>query len=211
MAWTQKLDGGTVSPEKGNSKSVRYKCRKQAPWRSLRKCRNQEDFDFIFYNWTSQNFEYTRGVEACTSNKFQILSEEDKIQSQEDVLLPNFYNIMLNNDVKLLNKNYYVYNKNVNVCSGYFPSPIPLDYNNLESIPQNNDIKNINNNSYLRVKNKKYLKQMVNKNSKYNFSYFNDMKEDFQISNFYSKQLGVLNLCSQKGGQREAEEEQRSR
>ena len=92
----------------------------------------------------SQDFEYTRGVEACTSNKFQILSEEeDDIQSEEDVILPSFSNTMLNNNVNLLNKNYYVWNKNINFCSGYFPSFITLDCNKLNLISQNTNLKNI--------------------------------------------------------------------
>ena len=155
------------------------------------KSKTQEDF--IFYKWMDQTFEYSRGVEAYTSNRFHILSEEeDQISSEEEIILPCFNNVMLNNDVCFLDKNYYVFNKNINFCSGYFPSYISLNCNKLNLISQDSSLKNIKNNYYIKVKDKKYLKQVVNRNGKYNFSYFNGMKEYYQIGNIHSKQLGNL-------------------
>ena len=145
----------------------------------------------MFYNWLDQTFEYSRSVEAYTSNRYSPLSEEeDQILPEEEVILPDFNYVMLNE--LFLNNNYYVFNKNYNFCSGYFPSFITLDCNKYNLISQDTSLKNIKDNYYLKVKDNKYLKQVVNKNGKYNYDYFNNMKDIYQISNSYKKQLGAL-------------------
>ena len=49
--------------------------RKQAPWRKTKKKKPQENF--CFYEWTNQSFSYSAGAEVSTSNRFDLLSEED--------------------------------------------------------------------------------------------------------------------------------------
>ena len=106
---------------------------------------------------------------------------------------------MLNNDSYFSDNKYYVYNKNINFCSGYFPSFITLDCNKLNLISQDNSLKNIKDNYYLKVKDNKYLKQVVNSTGKYNYNYLNDMKEIYQICNIHKKQLGALDISLQMG------------
>ena len=84
--------------------------------------------------------------------------------SQKDTLYSDInFNYCLKNDC-----NYYVYEKNKNFCSGYFPSFITINDLKYNLISQNNYPINITDNYYLKTQNNKYLKQVINKHSKYN-------------------------------------------
>ena len=148
-------------------------------------------------------------MEITTSNRFQVLIEDDllvdQILSPEDVLSQDetqppeetffseersFYNFMIkNNKCTTNNNNYFMYERNKNFCSGYFPDFITLDdefYYHLSN--------NINHNYYyLKVKNNKYLKYLSNNSSKYNNEYFDNLKLEYKISNKNSNKLVVTN------------------
>ena len=74
----------------------------------------------------------------------------------------------------------YVYEKNKNFCSGYFPSFIILPIKKFNLISQNNQINNISNNYYIKINEGKYLKQVTNPNSKYDLNYLNNMRSKCQ-------------------------------
>ena len=95
---------------------------------------------------------------------------------------------MMNND-KINNINYYMYDRNKKFCSGYFPSFITLDDDKHYQISNNTSLDNIKNNYYLKIKNNKYLKQLVNKKSRYNYEYFNNLKNAYRISKKHSTKL----------------------
>ena len=97
-------------------------------------------------------------------------------------------NYYMNNDL-INSNNYYMYEKNKKFCSGYFPSFITLDDDKYYQISNNTNPDNIKNNYYLKIKNNKYLKQLVNKNSKYNYEYFNNLKDAYRISKKHSTKL----------------------
>ena len=70
--------------------------------------------------------------------------------------------------------------KNINFCLGYFPSFINLSDSKYDLISQNNHISNISDNYYIKIKDKKYLKQVTNSNSKYNLNYLNNIRSKCQ-------------------------------
>ena len=73
-----------------------------------------------------------------------------------------------------------MYEKNKNFCSGYFPSFITINDLKYTLISQNNHPSNISDNYYLKTQNNKYLKQVINKHSKYNLEYIIDLKNRCQ-------------------------------
>ena len=166
--------------------------RKQAPWR--RNIKKPQEFPRV-YDWTSNSFSSLGGAEMTTSNRFLLLSEEDQcsnldppidqIEPEDIILSPNFKKLLYTNNIsdELNNDcNYYVFEKNKNFCSGYFPSFITLDDNKYNLISQNTNSDNIKDNYYLKTKNNMYLKQVVNKNSRYNLEYLSKISSGAIIS-----------------------------
>ena len=164
MGWTFTPGSNTTSPRgfwPHPDKERFY--RKQAPWKVPRKRKPQGCY--YFYNYKEESVYHVKGAEVTTSNRFQVLSEEevtknrqdpsnDQIPSTEDVILPedcSFYNFMMNND-KINNIDYYMYDKNKNFCSGYFPSFITLDDDKHYQISNNTSLDNIKDNYYLKKK-----------------------------------------------------------
>ena len=174
--------------------------RRQAPWRKSKK--NPQEY-FYFYDWTNQSFNRLGGAEVTTSNRYELLSEEDhwndldpstsQIEPTEEVVLPDCFsfNKFMLNDNLIYDCNYYMYERKKKNCSGYFPSFITLDDDKYNLISQNTNLDNIKNNYYLKIKGNMYLKQIVNKNSRYNFEYFNNLKDAYQVRGAAISQSGV--------------------
>ena len=101
----------------------------------------------------------------------------------------SFDNYMIVNSNCLDNNNYFMYNKNKNFCSGYFPDFITLDDTSYYQLSNGNN----SNFYYLYIKNGKYLKYLSNKNSKYNNQYFNDMNYVYRVSKKHSRNAVISN------------------
>ena len=82
-----------------------------------------------------------------------------------------------------------MYEKNKNFCSGYFPSFITLDNEKYNMISLNINPDNIFDNYYLKTKGNKYIKQIINNKSKYNFEYFNYLRSNCQVYDTVIPQL----------------------
>ena len=136
MAWTQTLESSTSSPRGfwPNPNKEKF-LRKQAPWRKTKK-KPQENF--CFYEWTNQSFNYSAGAEVSTSNRFDLLSEEDHwkdmdpstdqiIPTEDDVVLPDYvsFNKFMQNDYLFYDCNYYLYGKNKNFVQVISPVLLP--------------------------------------------------------------------------------------
>ena len=80
--------------------------------------------------------------------------------------------------------------------SGYFPSFITLDDNKYNLISQNTNPNNIKDNCYLKTKDNIYLKQIVNKNSRYNLEYFNNLRNACQDILNIDNQPDIINYTS---------------
>ena len=91
--------------------------RRQAPWRKSKK--NPQEY-FYFYDWTNQSFNRLGGAEVTTSNRYELLSEEDhwndldpstsQIEPTEEVVLPDCFsfNKFMLNDNLIYDCNYYM-------------------------------------------------------------------------------------------------------
>ena len=111
----------------------------------------------------------------------------DQITPIEDgVILPHYisFDKFLQIDNMLYDHNYYMFERNKNFCSGYFPSFITLDIDKYNIISQNTNPENINNNYYLKTRDNMYVKQIINKNSKYNFEYFSNLRNNYQVYDY---------------------------
>ena len=151
--------------------------RKKAPWKTKKNLQGKH-FIYDCVENTILYTGYTGYNEIPISNKFDILSDKDQMgninyvnpdppgdqinnsniilsyNSPQDTL---YSDLNINNN--LSNNCYnYVYEKNKNLCSGYFPSFITLSDPKYDLISQNNLPNNISNNYYLKIKNGKYLK-----------------------------------------------------
>ena len=187
--------------------------RKQTPWKvpKKRKSKGRNHQSNLYYDHQMESVQYRVSEEVITYNRFQVLTEEDssvtKIFPQEEINLPeedknlvsqthtpedtsfsevnSFYDFMLNNNKSLNNNNHFLYKRNKDFCSGYFPNFITLDddmYYHLSN--------SINHNFYyLRIYNGKYLKYLSNNNSKYNNQYFDNLIDAYEISNTNSDRL----------------------
>ena len=95
---------------------------------------------------------------------------------------------MLKND-KCSNTNFYMYKRNKNFCSGYFPDFITLHD------PMYYQLSNSHNHNfyYLKIQNGKYLKHLSNKSSRYDNSYFDNMSDAYRISKKYSNKSLISN------------------
>ena len=172
-----------------------------------------------FYDPSLGSISHKDCEEIFTANRFKILEEEEEstlertltkediIISQEDdyVVHHRSFNLEPRDSINFsecdsLNKfisnshlndnNYYMYKKNKNFCSGYFPDFITLDD------PMHYQISNNNKHSsyYLKIQKGKYLKYLSNKYSKYNNAYFNEMTDAHTIGRMYSN----ISLISDK-------------
>ena len=200
MAWTRTKDSILSSPEGfwPNPQKEKF-CKKQAPWGSP-KNRNPQGI-LSSYDWTTQSFSYYQGAEVTTSNKFELLTEEDLLASdpsvdqiipeEDGIILPDYVtlNNFIHNKNNLFDKTYYMYEKNKNFCSGYFPSFITLDNEKYNMISLNTNPDNIFDNYYLKTKGNKYVKQIINDKSKYNFEYFNYLRGNCQVYDTVIPQL----------------------
>ena len=225
MAWTR-TNGSTPSSPEGfwpNPQKEKF-FRKQAPWR-YSKNRNTQGI-LCSYDWSTQSFNYYKGAEVTTYNKFELLTEEENLQTsnpyddqivpaEDGIILPHYVSLesFLQTDSILYDQNYYLYDKNKNFCSGYFPDFITLDIDKYNKISQNTNPENIFNNHYLKTKGNMYVKQIINKNSRYNFEYFNNLRSNYQIydtvlpqlysnsvsDHIYNPQPGTLTLESNQG------------
>ena len=102
----------------------------------------------------------------------------------------NSFNNYMNVDNKCINDiNYFMYTKNKNFCSGYFPDFITLNDNSYYQLSNGNN----HNFYYLYVKDKKYLKYLSNLNSKYNNKYFKDMNYAYRVSKKHSWDTVISN------------------
>ena len=180
--------------------------RKKAPWRKIKK--KPQEF-LCSYDWTNCTFNFSGGAEVTTSNRFLLFSEEDhwnNLDPSTDQIDPTEVILPYNSDKLLYTKkifdnlnndcNYYVYEKNKNFCSGYFPSFITLDDNKYNLISQNTNLDNIKDNCYLKTKDNMYLKQIVNKNSRYNLEYLNNLRNACQDIFNIDNQLDNINYTS---------------
>ena len=180
MAWTfsleclnKSLSGFWPHPDKEDF------FKKQTPWKVPKK-RKSKDKSYLYFDHQKESIQLSVGDEITTSNRFQVLTEDDllvdQIFSPEDVFSQDetqppeetffseersFYNFMNIDNKCINNNNYFLYERNKNFCSGYFPDFITLDdefYYHMSN--------NINHNYYyLRVKNNKYLKYLSNNRS----------------------------------------------
>ena len=201
MAWTRTKNSTQSSPEGfwPNPQKENF-CRKQAPWRSP-KNRNPQGI-LCSYDWSTQSFNHYQGDEVTTYNKFELLTEEENLQTsnpdddqilpeENGIILPDYISLdnFIHNDSTLYDQNYYMYDKNKNFCSGYFPSFITLDNDKYNMISQNTNPENIFNNYYLKTKGNMYVKQIINKNSRYNSEYFNTLRGNCQVYDTVLPQL----------------------
>ena len=72
----------------------------------------------------------------------------------------------------------YIYGNKYNLCSGYFPDYIPLDDNAFTKLYSDNDTPKY----YPYIFNGRYLKQIYNSNSKYNYNYLSKKRTAYAIS-----------------------------
>ena len=72
----------------------------------------------------------------------------------------------------------YIYTQKL--CSGYFPDHIPLDYNKFNKLYDVNDKPCVIYDQY--IVNGRYLKQVFNSNSKYDWEYLLNNEAAFAIS-----------------------------
>ena len=192
------LTGFWPHPEKENFN------KRQAPWKVPKKRKSKGKY-YHYYDHSKESVQFTVGAEVTTSNRFQVLTEEDSLANQifppEEVSPPeermfadiqtqppeetsfseerSFFDFMNKDNKCINNNNYFLFERNKNFCSGYFPNFITLDdelYYHMSN--------NINHNYYyLREKNEKYLKYLSNNKSKYNNEYFDKLKYAYEISN----------------------------
>ena len=184
------------------------------PWKvpSRRKTKGRSR---MYYDFDKESIQHTPCEELITSNRFQLLTEEDSIpiynlpqeeknepdepehslyasnslipESDDDLFsdINSFDNFMLKDDKHLNNSNYYLYNRNKDFSSGYFPDFITLHdpiYYQLSNSTRHNFY-------YLKINNGKYLKYLSNRTSKYNNIYFDNLKDAYRISKKYSGKL----------------------
>ena len=111
MAWTLTPDSSTFSPRGFWPHPDKEKfIRKQPPWRIPKKRKPQESL--CYYDCVNQSFYYAKGTEVTTSNRYDLLSEEEDLKNDQDpstdqitptevVVLPDDFTydkFMLNND-----------------------------------------------------------------------------------------------------------------
>ena len=101
----------------------------------------------------------------------------------------SFDNYMIVNSNCIDDNNYFLYNKNKNFCSGYFPDFITLNDNSYYQLSNENN----HNFYYLYVKDGKYLKYLSNINSKYNNQYFKDMNYAYRVGKEHFREPVISN------------------
>ena len=115
---------------------------------------------------------------------FHQVFEPEHISLADDILfseIKSLNNFMLKDNKYINNNNYFMYKRNKDFCSGYFPDFITLDD------PMYYQLSNSNNHNfyYLKIHNGKYLKYLSNKSSKYNNLYFDNLTDAYVISKIY--------------------------
>ena len=114
-------------------------------------------------------------LQERSSEQISFTNINDNISFSES----NSFNNYMNVDNKCIDDiNYFMYTKNKNFCSGYFPDFITLNDKSYYQLSNGNNY----NHYYLYVKDKKYLKFLSNSNSKYNNKYFKDMNYAYRVS-----------------------------
>ena len=128
------------------------------------------------------------------------ISPTDVIEFSEINSLNKF---MLKDNKYINNNNFYMYKRNKDFCSGYFPDFITLHD------PMYYQLSNSNNHNfyYLKIQNGKYLKYLSNKTSKYDNLYFDNIADAYRISKIYSNRSLISNNPKVSSKQKNSETE----
>ena len=103
---------------------------------------------------------------------------------------------MLKDNKQAVNNSYYMYNRNKNFSSGYFPDFITLHDPIYYQIANNE----YNSFYHIKIKDEKYVKHLSNRSSRYNNAYFDNLKTAYRISKKYSGKISNLSKTQQSIG-----------